>query len=323
MGNSGYDTLSLAIPCRADEPGLGHTLDSLLAACRSPELPPACLREILVCLNGVTAGRPCPPLHAVREFCTHHAVSLDEIDLSSAQERTPQATAGLRCVVLTADWRGKPRAMNALWSWARGSVLAFCDADVRVAPDALAGLYAALQNDAQARLVAAREVPVLDARASLWSRVGALPYRFNFGNAGGRLFMIRRDALISPLPEDLLLEDAWLTVAVGKSHVRKHTQARVFFVLPQTWNDYFAERVRTEAGKIQLRRQHAGLLEHGPVADYPWAEFVRRLTWPEYGLALIALAIRGLARLWAWGRLRRGGFYRLYRPFRSTKRWAG
>ena len=55
-------TLSLAIPCRADEPGLGHTLDSLLAACRSPELPSACLREILICLNGVTAGRPSPPL---------------------------------------------------------------------------------------------------------------------------------------------------------------------------------------------------------------------------------------------------------------------
>ena len=213
--------------------------------------------------------------------------------------------------------------MNALWRWARGDLLAFCDADVRVAPDALARLYAALQNDAQARLVAAREVPVVDAQASLWSRLGALPYRFDFGNAGGRLFMIRRDALISPLPEDLLLEDAWLTVAVGKSHVRKHMQAQVFFVPPRTWNDYFAERVRTEAGKIQLRRQHAALLEPGPVAAYPWAEFVRRLTWPEYGLALVALAIRGLARLWAWGRLRRGGFYRLYRPFRSTKRWAG
>ncbi len=316
-------TLSLAIPCRADEPGLGSTLDSLLAACRSPALPSACLREILICLNGVSADRPSPPLHAVREFCTRHAITLDEIDLASAQERSPHAAAGLRCVVLVAGWRGKPRAMNALWRWARGDLLAFCDADVRVAPDALARLYAQLQNDARARLVAAREVPVVDAQASLWSRIGALPYRFDFGNAGGRLFMIRTDALISPLPEDLLLEDAWLTVAVGKSHVRKHMQAQVFFVPPQTWNDYFAERVRTEAGKIQLRRQHAALLEHGPVAAYPWAEFVRRMTWPEYGLALVALAIRGLARLWAWGRLRRGGFYRLYRPFRSTKRWTG
>ena len=95
-------TLSLAIPCRADEPGLGSTLDSLLAACRSPELPSACPREILVCLNGVSVGRPSPPLAAVREFCTRHAVSLDEIDLSSAQERSP--TPPLGCGV-SSWWR--------------------------------------------------------------------------------------------------------------------------------------------------------------------------------------------------------------------------
>ena len=322
MGNPGYDTLSLAIPCRADEPGLGDTLDSLFAACVSPELPAACLQEILICLNGTPAGQPSPPLHAAREFCARHAVSLDEIDLSSAEERAPQADVGLRCLVLVADWRGKPRAMNALWRWARGGLLLFCDADVRVDPDALARLYAQIQNDAQVRLVAAREVPVLDTKASVWSRMGALPYRFNFGNAGGRLFVIRRDALRAPLPEDLLLEDAWLTVAVGKQHVRKNLQARVFFVLPQTWGDYFAERVRAEGGKIQLRRHHADLLEHGPVANYPWAEFIRQIEWYEYGLVVLALGVRGLARLWAWGRLRRSGFYGLYRPFRSTKRWA-
>ena len=101
-----------------------------------------------------------------------------------------------------------------------------------------------MRTDPQLGLVAAREVPMLEAKASIWSRMGALPYRFNFGNAGGRLFLIRKDALSEPLPEDLLLEDAWLTVAVGKPHVRKAMQAQVFFVLPQTWGDYFAERVR-------------------------------------------------------------------------------
>ena len=69
--------------------------------------------------------------------------------------------------------------------------------------------------------MAARETPILEAGSSIWSRMGALPYRFNFGNAGGRLFLIRKDALSGPMPEDLLLEDAWLTVAVGKQRVRK------------------------------------------------------------------------------------------------------
>lgn len=212
--------------------------------------------------------------------------------------------------------------MNTLWQWAGGDLLLFCDADVRIDPQAIASLYARMRTEPQLGLVAAREVPMLETAASIWSRMGALPYRFNFGNAGGRLFLIRKDVLSEPLPEDLLLEDAWLTVAVGKQRVRKAMQAQVFFVLPQTWRDYFAERVRAEGGKMQMRRQHAHLLENGPVAEYPWAGFLRRIRLREYGLVLLALGIRGLARLWAWRRLKRAGFYSLYRPFTSTKQWS-
>ena len=334
-------TLSLTIPCRADEPDLGSTLESLLTACLSPQLPVGCVRELLICINGVgpdracpePSRRACPPLLAVRDFCTRHAIAVQEIELSSqsqpaqpaqpeqAQQSSPGADGALTCRILLAAWRGKPRAMNALWQWACGELLLFCDADVRVDPQAIASLYAHVQTEPQVGLVAARETPILEAGSSIWSRMGALPYRFNFGNAGGRLFLIRKDALSGPMPEDLLLEDAWLTVAVGKQRVRKAMQAQVFFVLPRTWRDYFAERVRAEGGKIQLRRQHAHLLENGPVAEYPWAEFLRKIRIREYGLALVALCIRGLARVWAWGRLQRSGFYTLYRPFTSTKRW--
>jgi hypothetical protein len=212
--------------------------------------------------------------------------------------------------------------MNTLWQWACGDLLLFCDADVRIDTQAIAYLYACMQTEPQLGLVATREVPMLEPEASIWSRMGALPYRFNFGNAGGRLFLIRKDALSEPMPEDLLLEDAWLTVAVGKQRVRKVMQAQVFFILPQTWRDYFAERVRAEGGKMQIRRQYAHLLANGPVAAYPWAEFLRAIRIREYGLVLLALGIRGLARLWAWRRLRRAGFYSLYRPFVSTKGWS-
>ncbi len=325
-------TLSLVVPCRADEPDLGSTLESLLAAGLSPQLPAGCVRELLVCINGVGPARACPPLLAVRAFCARHAISLREMTLSSAEpaqtHEQPRSSPGAEgrgawtCRVLLADWRGKPRAMNTLWQWAYGDLLLFCDADVRIDPQAIACLYARMRAEPQAGLVAAREVPMLEAEASIWSRMGALPYRFDFGNAGGRLFLIRKDALSGPMPEDLLLEDAWLTVAVGKQHVRKAVQARVFFVLPQTWRDYFAERVRAEGGKIQIRRQHANLLANGPVAAYPWAEFLRTIRLREYGLVLLALGIRGLAGLWARRRLRRTGFYSLYRPFVSTKRWS-
>ncbi len=311
-------------------------LDSLFTACLSPQLPAGCVRELLICINGVGPDQACPPLLAVRDFCTRHALPVQEIELSSEdqskeqshqqRQSSPEAevNGALRCRILLAAWRGKPKAMNALWQWAQGELLLFCDADVRVDPQAIAHLYAQLKTEPRLGLVAAREVPILEPKSSVWSRMGALPYRFNFGNAGGRLFMIRQDVLDvlnEPMPEDLLLEDAWLTVAVGKQHVRKAMQAQVFFVLPQTWRDYFAERVRAEGGKIQLRRQHAHLLENGPIAEYPWAEFLREIRTHEYGLALFALCIRGLARVWAWKRVQRSGFYTLYRPFTSTKRW--
>ena len=307
----------------------------------STQLPSGCVRELLVCINGVgpdlrpcpePSRRACPPLLAVRDFCTRHAISLREIALSSAEQAQThkryqpspgaEGRGALTCRVLLADWRGKPRAMNTLWQWAYGDLLLFCDADVRIDPQAIAHLYAQARAEPQVGLVAAREVPMLEPKTSIWSRMGALPYRFNFGNAGGRLFLIRKDALSEPMPEDLLLEDAWLTVAVGKQRVHKAVQAQVFFVLPQTWRDYFAERVRAEGGKMQIRRQHAHLLADGPVAAYPWAEFLREIRIREYGLVLLALGIRGLARLWAWRRLRRAGFYSLYRPFVSTKRWS-
>ena len=328
------ETFSLTIPCRADEPDLGSTLESLLAASLSPQLPSGCVQELLICINGVGPDQPCPPLLAVRNFCARHAIALREIPLSSAEQapadahQRPRSSPGaegqgaLTCHVLLADWRGKPRAMNTLWQWACGDLLLFCDADVRIETQAIAYLYAHAQTEPQLGLVATREVPMLEPEASIWSRMGALPYRFNFGNAGGRLFLIRKDALSEPMPEDLLLEDAWLTVAVGKQRVRKVMQAQVFFVLPQTWRDYFAERVRAEGGKMQIRRQHVHLLANGPVAAYPWAEFFRTIRICEYGLILLALGIRGLARLWAWRRLKRAGFYSLYRPFLSTKRWS-
>lgn len=334
------ETLSLTIPCRADEPDLGSTLESLFAAGLSTQLPSGCVRELLICINGVGPDQPCPepsrracpPLLAVRDFCARHAIAIQEIALSSAEQvqthKQYQSSPGdegqgvWTCRVLLADWRGKPRAMNTLWQWACGNLLLFCDADVRIDLQAIAYLYAHAQAEPQLGLVAAREVPILEAEASIWSRMGALPYRFNFGNAGGRLFLIRKEALSEPMPEDLLLEDAWLTVAVGKQRVGKAMQAQVFFVLPQTWHDYFAERVRAEGGKMQIRRQHAHLLADGPVAEYPWAEFLRTIRIREYGLTLLALGIRSLARLWAWRRLRRAGFYSLYRPFLSTKRWS-
>jgi hypothetical protein len=210
-----------------------------------------------------------------------------------------------------------------LWQRAQGTMVLFVDADVRVAHDAVHALYMRMQQDANLNLVAAREVPFLPAGGTLWGRMGAIPYRFNFGNAGGRLLVLRKTVLPNGIPENLLLEDAWLTVAVGKSHVAKEWDARVFFVPPVTWRDYFAERVRSEGGKLQIMREHRHLLTGGPIAEYQWSHFRRELSIGEYPLVLLSVIIKGVARLWARVALMRKDGYSLYRPFSSTKEWKG
>jgi cellulose synthase/poly-beta-1,6-N-acetylglucosamine synthase-like glycosyltransferase len=224
-------------------------------------------------------------------------------------------------IILLTERKGKPPAWNTLWRWSEGELVLFCDADVRIEKEAVYHLYTRLQQEPHLALVAAREVPVLQVEGTWWSRMGAIPYRFDFGNAGGRLYLVRRGALLGMMPEDLLLEDAWLTVAVGKRRVVKEPQAHVFFLPPASWRDYFAERVRTEGGKLQLHREHGALLAEGPVAQYHWRRFWQEIRVREYPLVACSLALRLLARLYARMALTRKDFYALYRPFTSTKAW--
>jgi len=225
------------------------------------------------------------------------------------------------CRVFLTERPGKPPAWNTLWYRARGTLVLFSDADVRIDRDAVWSLYTRMQHEPTLNLVAAREVPFVPDSGTVWSRMGAIPYRFNFGNAGGRLLLLRKTVLPDGMPENLLLEDAWLTVAVGRDHVAKEMNARVLFVPPVTWRDYFAERVRTEGGKLQIVREYGPLLAAGPIATYRWSHFWRELPLCEYPLVVLSQVIKGVARLWARLALTRRDFYSLYRPFSSTKEW--
>jgi hypothetical protein len=343
--NSG---LSLAIPCRVDEPGLGATLRSLSAACQHPSLPGKFVHELAICINGVAPGANCAPLVAVRAFCINHNIPLQELWISPAGEPLQEETVSFAsrknetisqkvrgdgvepvrspaipcCSVILTERRGKPLAWNLLWRRAAGASVLFCDADVRVDQEAVWFLYSRMQQESHLLLVAARETPVLEEGGTMWSRMGAIPYRFDFGNAGGRLLMLRKGAVPNGMPEDLLLEDAWLTIAVGKDRVAKEGRAAVYFLPPATGRDYFAERVRTEGGKLQIRRKHGNFLKDGPIATYRWSRFFRDIAWQEYPLVIVALLVRGLAHLWARLALVNKEFYALYHPFLTTKNWS-
>jgi|GEM_PF-1217198 len=332
------DSLSVAIPCRASEPGLLAALESIRDACSQSPLPADLVSELLVCINGIRPGEACAPLDAVREFCQRYEVSLEEIRIDEESQNhqsphpdpLPRGERGImngapfsHCIVLLTERKGKPPAWNTLWRWARGNMVLFSDADVRLDHGAVYALYTRMQREPELNLVAAREVPFLAGGGTLWARMGAIPYRFNFGNAGGRLLLLRKVVLPYGIPDDLLLEDAWLTVAVGRTHVAKELNAQVFFVPPVTWRDYFAERVRTEGGKLQIMREHGRLLAAGPIAQYRWSHFWHGLAINEYPLVVLSVAIKGMARLWARLAVLRKDFYALYRPFPSTKEWKG
>jgi len=340
------ERLSLAIPCRADEPGLGATLESLYVACQHPAFLSGLTRELLICINGAESEAACTPLLAVREFCSRYDVPLQELWISPGETVKTQkdgnldtkavAVAGAaftlnvsalpskvipQCLVLLTKRAGKPLAWNMLWRQASGEVVLFCDADVRVDPAAIVCLYKRLQREPQLQLVAAREIPMIEGKGTVWGRMGALGYRFDFGNVGGRLLLMRKGALSDGMPEDLLLEDAWLTVAVGRQQVAKEWQAQVYFLPPATGRDYFAERVRTEGGKLQIRRLHGHLLRQGPIATYRWPQFFTNIAVREYPLVAFGLLVRGVAYVWARLAVLNKEFYALYRPFRTTKHW--
>src|SRR5215510_14459025 len=84
-------TLTLAIPCRADEPGLEATLESLLDACRHPELPAGLVGELLICINGLTPGIGCAPLTAVRKCSARHRMPVEEVWLEDGRLDKPRA----------------------------------------------------------------------------------------------------------------------------------------------------------------------------------------------------------------------------------------
>jgi hypothetical protein len=148
-----------------------------------------------------------------------------------------------------------------------------------------------------------------------------LPYRFYFHNVSGRLYIMRWDALVGDMPEGLLFEDAWLTVAVGRRWIAQDPRAQVFFLPPATLRDCLAERVRTEAGKIQIKRFYPELLTQGPLAKYPWPDFVRGIHPRELPLALLLLGIRLLARARVkWTLPAREG-QNLWQVVVSSKQW--
>ncbi len=264
--------VTIAVLARADEPALGATLRSLERA----------------------AGAL-----AARGHATQFAICVNGADgrLAAADARAfAECMRSVRTSVIREPRADKARAWNLVRSACTTPFLVFCDADVEVAPDALVRLVEALEQDPGAALASARQVPRLDG-ATLVARAAALPYRFDFGVVGGRLYALRASEL-ERMPEGLLLEDGWLSARFGRARLLTVADAEVRFRPPATAADYFRERLRTEAGKVQIREERRAQGGQGePIAAYPWSEMRRRLGPADWPLVAFNLGVRACARV--------------------------
>jgi hypothetical protein len=116
-----------------------------------------------------------------------------------------------------------------------------------------------------------------------------------------------RARAVERMPEGLLLEDGWLSARLGNDALRTVADAEVRFHPPTTLADYFRERMRTEAGKLQIRdqRRDEGRAQQ-PIARYRVGAMLTTLGVADVPLVAVNLGVRCVARALAELAARRG-----------------
>jgi hypothetical protein len=310
--------VTLAVPCRTDEPALGRMLMAAANSWSRGDMARTHALEVLVCLNGADALTS-PALAQLGEFARGAGTPLETIDVDASTPPTLPARHGPRTVVALLTRRaGKPVAWNALRQCARGALGIVVDADVWFAPEAFALLLDTLVAHPDAALASPKTTCA--PRPTAFERVMAVPYQVDFPNLSGQLYAARWAALPPAMPDDLIEPERWLELVVGRARVVRVPEARVVVRLPGTFGDFFRQRVRIEMGKIQIAREYPGLAARGTAQ-------------PRGRAALASLGAAGLARLavylvlrsgahgLAWWRYRRGATGGIWRQAPSTKRW--
>jgi hypothetical protein len=314
---SGRPVVTLAVPCRTDEPELGRTLET---AWRSWTAAPASATqalEVLVCLNGGDALGA--PAHAqLAAFAAAHGVALADVDADAGGALPPRAEGALGVVALATRRAGKPHAWNLLRAYARSAVVLFCDADVDFAPPTLGVLLGAL--DANPHAVLASPRTACAARPTAFERIMAAPYRVDWPNLSAQLYAARRDGLPATMPDDLIEPERWLELVVGTARIVRHPEVQVVVRLPGTLRDFFRQRIRIEMGKVQIEDAYASLL----AASAPQPSTAARLRMLGVADTLrgaVYLALRAVAHRIARRRWRAGRTAGVWVQAASTKRW--
>jgi hypothetical protein len=305
-------TLTLAIPCRTDEPALGRTLDE--AWSNAAEAGVAV--TTLVCLNGASPGE-CAAARAIAAAALRGGRALRTVDLDAAPRGGTDAAAGDVIVLATAR-SGKAVAWNLLRDRVATELVVFLDADVALGPGAIARLLAALTREPGA--IVASPKTACAPRDTAFERIMAAPYGVDFPNLSGQLYAARTAGLPTRMPEDLIEPERWLELAVGREHVVRDPAARVIVRLPGTLRDFYRQRIRIEMGKVQIERAYPDLLPRGNPQPRLRAA-LRALPLAELVRLGVYLVLRESAHLVARRRYGRQSTQAAWVQATSTKEW--
>ncbi len=307
--------VTLAVPCRTDEPALRRALETAWA---SWSAGPAATRglEVLVCLNGdLTTGRA---LDDVRSFARARNVAAGVVDADAGVWADPPPAGGVIVAALCSARAGKALAWNVLRRAARGDTTIFMDADVWFPADTVGRLVSALAESPDAVLASARTR--CTTRGSWFESVMAAPYGVEFPNLSPQLYAARTDRLPAAMPENLLDPERWLELTIGAAEIVRASGAEVVVRLPATLRDFFRQRVRIEMGRVQLGAEYPRLLGRG-AAQPDARDVLRQLGAADLARLGVYLALRrtvhAVARRWyARGRTRD-----VWAQPTSTKEW--
>ncbi|MEM4662663.1 MAG: glycosyltransferase family 2 protein [Candidatus Diapherotrites archaeon] len=228
--------LSIGICAHNEEESIRKTLEHIFKQTLWNQVPND-KREIIICANGCTDNTA----KVVREIAEQHPeVRLIEIEQKS------KALA----------WKHIVNSSNQ-----KAPVLFFVDADVIVHHKALERIWNAFSKRPKLLLVGGFAIPfgINEAKEPIMKEINAA-YRKRVlqnkpGHLSGALYGINRNHAIEiskKMPNDILVEDAYIQLVTPKERYLKVFDAKVYFKPPLTMKDYVRQQRRFEAGHRQL-----------------------------------------------------------------------
>jgi biofilm PGA synthesis N-glycosyltransferase PgaC len=199
----------------------------------------------------------------------------DTVAVAHALAAQPFARGRIR-IVAARERRGKPSGLNVLRALAQGDLLLLNDVRQPLAPNAVRALAAVMAEPtvgcATGNLVVAGEAGSgIYWRYENWIRRQESSFRGLVGMTGP-IAMVRR-ADLTPLPDDVILDDVWIPMqlALRGKRVTFVAEAKAYDTAFDDQRE-FRRKVRTLAGNYQLFAYMPGLL--APFRNPIWFETI-------------------------------------------------